>query len=399
MKKVISFVAAAALLGGMVTTAHAASVTTKGDTDISLYGDIRTDFTWSKKANNEMWPVQAYKKTSGTSAEKAQSNKISFHAGAWTSLIGLDLENKDIGVSGKIEGDFSGGDNNQLKLLQAYLKHDLGNNVFFLVGKTANILSQATSSLNWDGAAGFYTTPDNSPQIRIGGEFDLGSVTLVPEIALEEFKDEITEGDSTKFSFNRNMMPGIGGKLTAAIKTPFGEPINVYGGYSYEQVKLDVGGKEKKKSPQVATAGISVPISWMTLSANYNYMKGSTAFSGLCHHTPPSFYIEGGSAKPVKGQSYNAEVNISPIEQASMWLGYAQVKFKNIDKLFSSGTLSSDKEVVKKDSEWYMGLSYALSKATTVSMEYDLFKTTYHNGSNSRKDKGSLFITSFSYSF
>ena len=397
-------VAAAALVGGMVAygTAQAGTVATSGDTNISVYGEVRTDFVWSKKmAEMPGWSNVAKKETTGTSAEKAQKNKTNFGATANLSTVGLELENEDIGVSGCIEAAFDE-DNNVLNLKQAYLQHDF-ENYFVLIGKTDYLLTQEHASINDAGIAGINTTPGQVPQLRLGGEFDLGTVTLTPEIAVADVKDDEVVGDSAgpeEVGVNRTTMPGVAGKLTASIKTFFGEPINVYGGYSWEQVKLDASNKEKKKSPQVAIAGVSIPISWLTLSANYNYMKGATGFSGL-DSTPPSYYVKtiSGDVEEIKGHGWNIEANLTPIEQASIWAGYSEAKFKDISDLYTDGGFGNE-EVVKKNSEYYIGASYALSEVTTISAEYDHFKTKWQTGAaTSKKDKGDLYILSFSYAF
>ena len=400
-KRFISLVAAAALVGGMVAvgSAQAGTVTTSGDTNISVYGEVRADFTWSKKMydNTAVWNNMA-KKSSDGGATQAKQNKTNFHSTANLTTVGLELENEDIGVSGCIEAAFDG-DNDGLNLKQAYLQHDF-ENYFVLIGKTDNLLTQEHSSINDSGIAGIKTNPDLIPQVRLGGEFDLGTVTLTPEIAVADVKDDEVVGSTVTagtVGVNRTTMPGVAGKLTASIKTFFGEPINVYGGYSWEQVKLDANDKEKKKSPQVATAGISVPISWMTLSANYNYMKGATGFSGL-DSTPPSYYVKtNGDVEEIKGHGWNIEANLTPIEQASIWGGYSEAKFNDIGDLKKAG-FSDD--IVKKNSEYYIGASYALSEVTTISAEYDHFKTKWQTGATtSRKDKGNLYVLSFSYAF
>jgi hypothetical protein len=400
-KRSISLVAAAALVGGMAYgTAQAGTMTTSGDTNISVYGEVRADFVWSKKMNEmPLWSNVALE-DQGSGAAAAKQNKTNFGSTANLTTVGLELKNEDIGVSGCIEASFDE-DNDVLNLKQAFLQHDF-ENYFVLIGKTDYLLAQEHSSINDAGIAGINSTPDLIPQLRLGGEFDLGTVTLIPEIAVADVKDDEVVGDSSEpegVGVNRTTMPGVAGKLTASIKTFFGEPINVYGGYSWEQVKLDADGEEKKKSPQVATAGVSVPISWMTLSANYNYMKGATGFSGL-DSTPPSYYVNGsGDVEEIKGHGWNIEANLTPIEQASIWGGYSEVKFNDIGDLYTDGSFD-DEEVVKKNSEYYIGASYALSEVTTISAEYDHFKTKWQTGATtSRKDKGDLYILSFSYAF
>jgi hypothetical protein len=74
MKKRFISLVAAALVGGMVTVSQAGSVATKGDTNISLYGFIEADFSWTKKmAENaeKVYGNVAYEKD----REKQKTNK------------------------------------------------------------------------------------------------------------------------------------------------------------------------------------------------------------------------------------------------------------------------------------------------------------------------------------
>jgi len=412
-KRVISLVAAAALVGGMVAagTAHAGTVATKGDTNISVYGFVRADFTWSKKmgSNTGYYNNVAYENTSGTAVKKAQQNKTYFKAtGRWTR-IGLKLNTPDIGVSGKIEADFAGksGTDKSLRLRKAYLQHDI-ENYYIRVGKDANFLNQGTYTIMPIGMAGFGFSSNDSyfvRKVQAGGTFDLGQVTLIPEIAAQEMKGYVV-GNSTDvptggLNVNRTTMPGVAGKLTAKIKTYFGSPITVYGGYGYEAVKLAKTSEEKKKHFDIATAGVAVPINWITLKADYNYFKGATGMMALNAktYTPPSFYQESGTGdvKATKGYSWHVGAKVTPIPQFAAWGGYAMTKIKDADKV-RAGT-GVNKDIVKKNEAYYVGASYKTTKATSIAFEYERPKTTYQQSSGTKKDKGSQYSLVFKYNF
>jgi hypothetical protein len=399
-KRLISLVAAAALVGGMVAagTAQAGTIATSGDTNISMYGFVRADLNWAKKlAGGNSYSSNVAEKSGAAGAEGAKQNKTNFNATTRWTRIGLKLNTPDIGVSGLIEADFAGtcGDK-AFRLRRAYLQHDL-DNYFIRVGKDINLLKQSTYSWNLWGMPGFgHNDPFFTVQARVGGTFDLGSVTLIPEIAAQEMKNVVVSGSGV--SVNRTTMPGVAAKLTAKVKTFFGSPITAYAGYGYEQVKLeDAVGDEKKKSPQIVTAGVAVPINWITLKGDYNYFKGATAEMGLSNSkNAPSFYYDGGDLKYTKGHSIQGEVKITPIPQFAAWGGYALTKVKDADKI-AGGVVKS---VVKKNTGWFVGAGWKTTKVTQIALEYDRFKTTYQDSStDSHKDKGSQYRLTFKYSF
>jgi len=401
-RRVISLVAAAALVGGMVAagTAHAGTVATKGDTNISVYGFVRADFTWSKKmgTNTTYYNNVANESSAGGTAE-AKQNKTYFKAtGRWTR-IGLKLNTPDIGVSGKIEADFAGksGTDKSLRLRKAYLQHDI-ENYYVRVGKDANFLNQGTYTIMPIGMAGFGFSSNDSyfvRKVQAGGTFDLGQVTLIPEVAAQEMKGYVT--GTGGLVVNRTTMPGVAGKLTGKIKTYFGSPITVYAGYGYEAVKLAKTSEEKKKHFDIVTAGLAVPINWITLKADYNYFKGATGMMALnsSSRKPPSFYVEDDDVKATKGHSWHVGAKITPIPQFAAWGGYAMTKIKDSDKVRAgAGT-----DIVKKNEAYYIGGSVKTTKVTSIAFEYERPKTTYQLRSGTKKDKGSQYSLVFKYNF
>lgn len=395
-KRLISLVAASVLVGGMVAcgTAHAGTVATKGDTNITVYGYVKANFNWAQKmADGNSYGANVAEESTASGAEKAKQNKVNFNSTLRWTRIGLKLKTPDIGVSGKIEADFGGssGTDKALRLRKAYLQHNF-DNYFIRVGKDDNLLAQSSYSWNPDYMPGFNTSPSRVSQMRIGGTFDLGQVSLIPELATQEMKKVVMKGAACKL--NRTTMPGVAGKLTAKVKTYFGSPIKAYVGYGYEQVKLDASGDEKKKNPQIVTAGIAVPINWITLKADYNWFKGATKHAGLSEYTAPSFYIKGGDVKATKGHSVQGEVKITPIPQFAAWGGYAMTKINDASDVYETS------KIVKKTQGWFIGGGWKTTKVTEIALEYNRFKTTYQDSSTAtHKDKGTQYNLVFKYNF
>ena len=400
MRKQLISLVAAALVGGMVACgmAHAGTVATKGDTNISIYGFVRADFNWAKKmAGGNSYGANVAEKSTASGAAGAKQNKTNFNATLRWTRLGLKLKVPDIGVSGKIETDFAGesGTDKSLRLRKAYLQHNI-DNYFIRIGKDDNLLKQSSFCKNHAGMPGFYVSANlmRVVQLRGGGTFDVGQVTFIPELAAQEMKS-VVKGS---IEVNRTTMPGVAGKLTAKVKTFFGSPIKAYVGYGYESVKLNVNNEEKEKHPQIVTAGVAVPIQWVTLKGDYNWFKGATGQMGLSPSSkiPPSFYTEGGDVKYTKGHSVQGEVKITPISQFAAWGGYTETKIDDASKVRASASGN----IVKKDEGWFVGAGYKTTKVTEIALEYNRFKTTYQiDSATTRKDKGSQYNLVFTYKF
>ncbi|MGC9258296.1 hypothetical protein, partial [Desulfurella sp.] len=102
-KSVLSLAVIAAL--GFTSASYAGNVTTKTDTNITLYGFTQMYFDWY---NNQSFL--------GTSAKPEYSGKTlntpaqtSFGSTANYTRLGFSLDNKAEGIKGVIEGDFKGG--------------------------------------------------------------------------------------------------------------------------------------------------------------------------------------------------------------------------------------------------------------------------------------------------
>jgi hypothetical protein len=383
MKKgLISLAACAALFA---PSAFAGTVQTSTDNDISLYGEITYYSSWSGEKTDFLNANTAY---------NSDSNKTKYESYIGTTLLGIDINNKQAGIDGKIEGDFDA-DGNTFELTYAYVQHNLNNGLFVLVGKTDQIGEANTFSNNYNATAGFNGT-DQVTQVRAGGSFDLGSVTLTPEIALEDIRDVLAGGDNDS-EINRVAFPGIGAKLSAEFKTGFGEPARVYAFYEFQNLKIKNGNDEVSKTPYVFGAGFNIPVSIVQIQAEYLYGKGTTNYAGVAPtgdlKIPGGYYTDGNDLKARKFYAYNIEASISPIDILNVYSGYDYVRFKNhIDNVGDN--------IIKDSQTVFAGINLATTKYTTLSLEWDHYKTKYYpTANNSETASANQVFLMYDYAF
>ncbi|MGE4546473.1 MAG: hypothetical protein AB7E28_01745, partial [Desulfurella sp.] len=195
-KKLISAVAALSLFGS-VSIASAGTVTTKGDTNITIGGFTQMYFDW---ANNQGFLANTANPEFTKTGTKSTPAQTSFGSTANFTRLGLALENKAEGIKGLIEGDFWGGganistdQNGNFRLRHAYFVKEFcqeGCNYtpWLLIGQTFNSGFYISYTMNGPvNIAGSSSGPTNRiPQVGFGVKLDLGSVKLNPQIAAED---------------------------------------------------------------------------------------------------------------------------------------------------------------------------------------------------------------------
>ncbi len=393
-KSFISLVAAAAIAGGaltVATTSNAGTVTTKGGTNVTMYGFIRTYFGWNKKTSF----LGNTATEAGGGSYKDKTKWSGFNVSK--SRLGFKFDSGN-GVGGKLEIDYSPG---HFRIRHAYVKQTLGSGAWVLVGQTWNLgFEPASFSINWNGQPGFLTIPARSGQIRVGDTFGFGGGSLTLEANVEDYQDIFTfrQPASSPYSILRTAMPGFGLKAKAKFNTGFGAPATVYGFVLGQNFK--VGGlgdpNGKSETPYVLSAGVTLPVSMVTLKSNIIYAKGGLGFFGVLSTAPYNYYVSNGSVKKSSGTAWNIEAKISPAAGVGLYAGYDQVKFKKRDAAATGvGT-------VKKDQSVLAGITYKTSKNTVAAFEWDHIKTTTiadaaTGATNSAKGDQGLFMYNYSF--
>ncbi|OSS41723.1 hypothetical protein DESAMIL20_1276 [Desulfurella amilsii] len=355
----------------------AGSVTSYDDTKISLYGSIKQYFVWGNGNYQEGYPAN-------TAIRK--SNLTTFNSYTGTTTLGFDIESDKILAN--IEGDFEG-ENNTLILLKAYFAYKLSDSLNLLIGHDMGIGELNTFSDNYYAMPGFdKTRPEGVSQVRLEGSFDLGSVSLAPAIAIENiypymFKDEEQEEKNISVK-----MPGVGAKL--ALEFPFfQQKARTYAFFETQQVYFN---NKDSHWPYIYGIGIQLPIKMVTLQSEFLYGKGSTHYVGLIEAVNklgmetevPRGYADSGQARRLR--AYNIEASIALSDNWGMYGGFDKVNFMNA--LSNANIQSADGK--------FVGLSYNLTKSTTLKLEYDNFKTYYYHHENHELQKATanqLFLS------
>jgi len=439
-KRLISLVAAAALLGS-VSIASAGTVTTKGDTNISISGFVAEYLSFvnnqsglfSTAASNP-----AMKNAGGTTG--SQTN---FSSTANVTRLRLNLDNKVEGVTGEISGDFRGGGassdngaNSTLRLRQAWFMKSFcqeGCNYtpWLLVGQTNTLGMPGTYSflgLPIGGVAGSASTaPTRVPQAAFGVKFDLGSVKLNPEIAVMDLQllannsgDSIYNPDNINgygIKGMRTNMPGFGIKLPVEFNTGLGAPASFYADAQMQTMKINYYqngslSTDNSKTSWMVGAGLSLPVSFVTLKGdaayfkgftNMSFISGDTVGSSASPQTPPSYWVDGNeSLQQTHATQWDveAQIDFNKLAQVPFTLsgGYSQVVFSNLP--FENETWSSANAgaPVRKASTIFANVSYNLTKSTMLGVEYDRNKTYYTVNPDSSYNSNAVYLVGV-YSF
>jgi len=394
-KSFISLVAAAAIAGGaltVATTSNAGTVSTKGGTNVTMYGFIRTYFGWNKKT--KFLHNTAFETGGGSYKDKTKWSGFT----ASKTRLGFKF-NSGNGVSGKLETDFSPG---TLRIRHAYVKQTLGGGAWVLVGQTWNMgIESATFTINWFGQPGFFQRPRRNGQIRIGNTFEFSGGSLTLEANLEDYNNILSFGQPTN-PIQRTAMPGFGLKAKAKFNTGFGSPATVYGfalGQNFKVKNLN-DPQGKSETPYVLGAGFTLPVSMVTLKLNIIYTKGGLGFFGTTPGTVPyDYYIDSnGSIKKASATAWNVEAKIKPAPGVGLYAGYDQVKFKNRDASFTANVIGN--KVIRENQGTHAGITYKTSKVTTAAFEWDHIKTKYATSlTTTASNKGDQALFMYQYNF
>jgi len=397
-KKLASAVVVLSVLGG-VSFATAGTVTTKGDTNISIGGFTQMYFDW---ANNQGFLGNVANPEFTKTGTKSTPAQTSFGSTANFTRLGLALENKAEGVKGLIEGDFWGGganistdQNGNFRLRHAYFVKEFcqeGCNYtpWLLIGQTFNSGFYISYTMNGPvNIAGSSSGPTNRiPQVGFGVKFDLGSVKLNPQIAAEDLLTGFIS--QSGFDSYRSTMPGLGVRIPVEFNSGLGAPVQFYADVQWQNLKLTKQASNIYSSNQNSYefgGGLELPVYFVSLKADAHYSKGFTKYDLLSGNVmPPSYYLDGTSIEKVSATAWDAmlKIDFNKLSQVPITLagGYSQVVFGNLGNL-SNGSSA----YARKASTIFANIGYNLTKSATLGLEYDRNKT-YYVGATNDPDNG-----------
>jgi hypothetical protein len=394
-KKLLSVVVALSILGsaGYVS---AGTVTTKGDTNISIGGFTQMYFSWFN--NQGFLDMISSPKFSSSNSPSAPA-QTSFGSTANYSRLDFALDNKAEGIKGLIEGDFRGKGANMstdqkgnFKLRHAYFIKEFSQEgssytPWLLIGQTDNLGHFSSYTINTIGNPNGETAGSKIPQVAFGVKFDAGSVKLNPQIAAEDLlTTHITQNG---FDGYRSTMPGLGVKLPIEFNTGLGAPATFYADFQWQNLKLTKIAYNIDSSNQNSYefgGGFELPVYFISLKADTHYAKGFTGYDALDNNTqPPSYYLNGTSIEKVSATAWDTEMTIdfNKLAQVPFTLagGYTQIVFGNLGSLSSSSNAYA-----RKASSTYVNVVYNLTKSATLGLEYERNKAYYIGANNDSSD-------------
>jgi len=405
-KRLVSLVAAAALLGS-VSIASAGTVTTKGDTNVSIGGFIQTYFVWGNNQKDLGYQANPEYTKPGVKSPSATTN---FDTSTQFSRLSFGLSNPKEGITGVLEGDFFGGGGGQqlyekgnFRLRHAYIVKEFcqeGCNYtpWLLIGQTwdpLEILNNYTlNSIVGIAGQNYGEGVTRTSQIGFGVKFDLGSVKLNPGIYAanlggnSDFANSGVVKSSTETLSQRLVSPGFAIKVPVDFNTGLGAPANFYAGFEWQPMKVNNPSlkiDDENENAWMATAGLTLPVYFVNLTGNVHYERGMTAFDAPLFggYTMPSFYVDkNGSVQAVRGTSWTAQAQIDFDKLAQMpatlSFGYGQTVFSNYTDL--ANNLSTP--LVRKMGTMFANVNYHLTKSLSLGLEYDRNKTYYVGAGN-----------------
>jgi len=404
-KRLISLVAAAALVGGIsvasAPAAKAGNVTVKGDTQVQLYGFIGAEFSWNKQMTGnpeESNMPQPDAQEGDSQLYKDTHDKVNYDGYSGITRLGLKFKNADANLTGVIESDFYKRPGDVHRLRRAFIQHNL-DNFYVLIGKewiVEDHMRSTSISAALRNPAGFNEGIAMVPQVRIGTNLDLGSASLDLALAFESGSKKAVKSSSAAnaLKVNRVIMPYPAARADLKFETGFGAPATAYVWGSLIPVKVSdkYDGAYKSDDSETSYAvgvGVKVPVSMVTVGANYKYSKGATNYAGLSNYQPASYYYVDGDVKATKMNAFNANVVVSPMPSVSVGAEYDFVEFKNDD------AFDDDKPKVHT----YLGnIKIKTTKYTTLSLEWRHVKAK--NISDSDDDfSGDQFYAIYKYTF
>jgi hypothetical protein len=382
-----------------VSFATAGTVTTKGDTNISIGGFTQMYFDW---ANNQGFLGNVANPEFTKTGTKSTPAQTSFGSTANFTRLGLALENKAEGVKGLIEGDFWGGganistdQNGNFRLRHAYFVKEFCQEgckytPWLLVGQTITSGFYISYTMNGPvNIAGSSSGPTNRiPQVGFGVKFDLGSVKLNPQIAAEDLLTGFIS--QSGFDSYRSTMPGLGVRIPVEFNSGLGAPVQFYADVQWQNLKLTKQASNIYSSNQNSYefgGGLELPVYFVSLKADAHYSKGFTKYDLLSGNVmPPSYYLDGTSIEKVSATAWDAmlKIDFNKLSQVPITLagGYSQVVFGNLGNL-SNGSSA----YARKASTVFANIGYNLTKSATLGLEYDRNKT-YYVGATNDPDNG-----------
>ncbi len=348
MKKLV-FSVLALSLSIVPSITHAASLSTRGSTQVNIHGFTYVEFAWDKQTtglpdlSNMPEPDPNSIAKYNTPLYRSTYNDINAQAESWLTRLCLGFKNSDAGIKGLIVGDFKGksasGSRGNFRMRQAWFEHDLGN--FKLRIGQAYILEEMRSSVSFASIkpAGYENKKmKRVPLIRLSTSVDLEKASIDLALAFESGnKVAVNSGKDTKnkaLFVNRYTLPYPAARVITTFSTGFGAPAEVYVWGAVIPVFIsDANGEyvsDKSETSYAFGVGFRLPVSMFRLGFDFHHTDGATGYSGLTDFEPASYYLsKSGDIEKTSTNTFNISAAYRPTKSITLACEYDQVKFDN----------------------------------------------------------------------
>ncbi len=348
-KRLISLVAAAALVGGVAVAgapqvAKAGTVTVKGDTQATLYGFVWANYGWINQMGGDPDSSNMPLPDATSSSSKLYQStydETKAYANILTTRLGFTFKNEDANLNGRLEMDFWGGGGGSLRVRRAYVQHNF-DNFYLLIGQEW-ILEEMFSSISagFTAPAGFDEVILRVPQIRVGTNLDLGSASLDLALALEYEGARAVRSCSTGVNgytpadVDRVTFTTVAARAVLHLDTGFGAPARLYAWGSIIPVYMTANDNyvDDSETSYAFGAGVKVPVSMFTIGGNFQYSDGATGYAGVTNGLQPASYYANanGDSEDTEMYAWNVNLTVTPIPCITVGGEYDYVEFKNDD--------------------------------------------------------------------
>lgn len=437
MKRLFIYLIAAVFMLGFASAANAGTVTTVGNTDISIGGFILGYY--GESGNQNLVSSQA---NNPGIVNSSTNNTTKFSGTLDFTRLWLNLDNKPEGITGYVSMDFANegpqGLQQGIRLRRAYLMKTFcgkgcgGYSPWVEIGQDYNLgqpVGFSFAAYQNAGLAGDEASvPIWVPQAAFGVKFKSGNAEFNPEIAVMDLQGESGSGNyttlmnTTSFASGENAanisanMPGFGVKLPVNFKTSFGSPASFYAAFEDQEVNVansDISGLKKTENGYSIGGGLTIPVSFVTLMGDVQYTDGMTGLNTVLltggNYTPSSYYWKGTGVEFAKATQWDAQAQVhldkfvgAPVAVSG---GYSQVAFKNyqdgqnLDLGDSYANWSAySGSPVDKAASIFANVAWNVTKSMMLGLEWDNNKTNYAVDSDASFDSNSFYLIGM-YSF
>ena len=324
--------------------------------------------------------------------------------------IGFVFINPRAGTMSNITVDSWPGNFN---LILAYIKQNLGNNYYIIVGKDWSLVEQHTFSSYCfvPFPAGFQGSKRFS-QVQLMKQIYYKNTVIAPKIAIEYRPDKngvvimknISKANGSVISDSniinaRKSIPAIAINLSLLFAKGFLPLSRIYGFFEVQPIYLFYNGSEHKENPCVVGGGVNINLPFnVSIASEYIHAIGMVGVSGIMGNNFKTYSYVYHNGKLIKRSSdaFNIEAKLRLSKNFAVSAGLDSVSFSNMN--YSDSFFL--KNEVKKVATAFTMINYRLTRVSKIFAEFKNIKTKYSIGNGNFEEAiGKQYWIGYRYFF